>query len=173
MYWHSDYIKVFAGADRGTEEFIITLGENLTLTVSQDEENIEIEVDPMLVHSFTPHHSLTEPTKLDGYTHNPKLLQNLIQIGDNVKVKYGPQWGLIGKIAWIECPVLWMYPLNQNDDDCSEYESLDHATIAMHVDHADIQASVALKFSSQNGYDVTIDAKCGSSLMTRKAIKPI
>ncbi|KAL4066415.1 hypothetical protein V8B97DRAFT_2025397 [Scleroderma yunnanense] len=147
VYWHGDYIKVFAGADRGTEGFIITLGKNLTLVVSQDGENIEIEVDPMLVHSFTPHHSLSEPTKLDVYTHNPELPQDPIQIGDN---------GLIGKIAWIEHPVLWVYPLNHDDNDCSKYEGLDHVTIAIHVDHADIQAPVTLKFSSQNSYNVTI-----------------
>jgi len=110
------------------------------------------------VHSFTPLNSLSGPAKLDHYTHDPEPPQDPIQIGDYIKVHRGPHRGLYGRISWIQRPVLWVYPLTQDDntDDSTEYEGLGPTSVAIHVDHARIEPPATLKFSSHNGYDVTM-----------------
>ena len=110
------------------------------------------------MHSFTPLNSLSGPAKLDNYTHDPELAQDPIQIGDYVKVHHGPHRGLRGRISWIQHPVLWVYPLAQDDDTNvnTEYEGLGPTSIAIHVDHAHIDPPATLKFSSHNGYNVTM-----------------
>ena len=50
----------------------------------------------MLVHSFTRDHGLSQPAKLDDYTHDPEPLQDPVQIGDAAKVIRGPHRGLFG-----------------------------------------------------------------------------
>ena len=90
------------------------------------------------MHSFAPLNSLSGPAKLDNYTHDPELPQDPIQIGDYVKVHHGPHWGLCGRISWVQHPVLWVYPLADDDadDNATEYESLGPTSVAIHVDHA-------------------------------------
>ena len=110
----------------------------------------------MLVHSFTHDHGLSQPTKLDDYTHDPEPLQDPVQIGDTAKVIRGPHRGLFGRIAWINHPILWIYPSLSDVADDLECEGLLPDAALVHVDHAEIKAPVMLKFSRQNGYDVTV-----------------
>ena len=37
-----DSVKVFAGPDKGADGFVVALGDNLTIAVSQDGEDIEV-----------------------------------------------------------------------------------------------------------------------------------
>ena len=110
------------------------------------------------MHSFAPLNSLSGPAKLDNYTHDPELPQDPIQIGDYVKVHHGPHWGLCGRISWVQHPVLWVYPLADDDadDNATEYEGLGPTSVAIHVDHACTDTPAMLKFSSHNGYNVTL-----------------
>ena len=42
VHRHGDSVKVFAGPDKGAEGFIVALGDNLTVAVRQDGEDIEV-----------------------------------------------------------------------------------------------------------------------------------
>ena len=106
------------------------------------------------MHSFVPLNSLSGPAKLDHYTHDPELLQDPIQIGDYVKVHRGPHRGLHGRISWVQHPILWVYPLKQEDN--TACEGLGPKSVGIHVKHTHIEPPVTLKFSSQSGSDVTI-----------------
>ena len=108
------------------------------------------------MHSFAPDYSLSQPAKLDAYAHDPEPPQDPVQIGDGVEVKRGPHRGLLGRIAWINHPILWVYPFVSDDADSLEYETLLPEAALVRVDHAEIKAPVTLKFSKQNGYDVTV-----------------
>ena len=71
----------------------------------------------MLVHSCVPNYRVSEVTQqLDTYLHNPEPPQDLIQIGDHACIFDGPWWGLVGKIIWIDLPILWVvsYPWHPN-----------------------------------------------------------
>ncbi|KAL4078488.1 hypothetical protein V8B97DRAFT_2021531 [Scleroderma yunnanense] len=65
VHRHGDWVKIFAGSERGTFGCILNhAGENLTLTVSQHGEVIKVEVDPILVHSHMPDHTISEVTQI-------------------------------------------------------------------------------------------------------------
>ena len=110
------------------------------------------------MHSFAPLNSLSGPAKLDNYTHDPEPPQDPIQIGDYVKVHHGPHRGLCRRISWVQHLVLWVYPLADADADenATKYEGLGPTSVAIHVDHACTEPPTMLKFSSHNGYDVTL-----------------
>ena len=42
MHRCGDSVKVFAGPDKGADGFVVALGDNLTIAVSQDGEDIEV-----------------------------------------------------------------------------------------------------------------------------------
>ncbi|KIM65443.1 hypothetical protein SCLCIDRAFT_22646 [Scleroderma citrinum Foug A] len=117
-------VKVFAGSDRGTEGCVVDhSGENIILTVHRTGEIIEIQVDPLLIHTFTPAHRIAEDT---------------IQIGDYATILHGPQRGLRGTI---------------HNETPSIPEGVDPWCLHIHKDEAVIDPPSMLKFSSQNGYD--------------------
>ena len=72
----------------------------------------QVEVDPMLVHSYVPDHMVSEVTQqLDTCSHDPDPLQDPIQIRDQATIFQGPWRGYIGKIVRVACPTLWVDPL--------------------------------------------------------------
>ncbi|KAL4064090.1 hypothetical protein V8B97DRAFT_2026177 [Scleroderma yunnanense] len=127
VHRHGDWVKIFAGPDRGIEGCIVNyVGENLTLMVCQHGENIKVQADPILVHLFS--HRVSEITphdQLDSYTHDPKPPQNPIQIGDCAMAIYGPQTGLVGRIMWVALPIMWVEHIgNIHKLKCNELVSL-------------------------------------------------
>ena len=46
--------------------------------------------------------------------------------------------------------------MDDDTNDNAEYESLCPSSVTIHVDHARIEPPATLKFSSHNGYDVTL-----------------
>ncbi|KIM67432.1 hypothetical protein SCLCIDRAFT_20952 [Scleroderma citrinum Foug A] len=113
VYKHGNSVKIFAGPEKGTSGCVLDhRGENLILTVSRHGEMTEVEVDPMLVHSYTPDHMVLEVTqRLDTYSHDPEPPQDSIQIGDCVIVIQGPWRGYIERIVRVALPTLWVDPL--------------------------------------------------------------
>ena len=56
----------------------------------------QVEVDPMLVHSYVHDHMVSEVTqRLNTYSHDPKPLQDPVQIGDQAIMFQGPWRGYI------------------------------------------------------------------------------
>ncbi|KIM67506.1 hypothetical protein SCLCIDRAFT_21036 [Scleroderma citrinum Foug A] len=163
-YRRGDSVKVFAGSDRGTEGCVVDhSGENVILTVHQTGEIIEIQVDPLLIHTFTPAHRIAEVTRQsDTLSHNPEPHQDAIQIGDYATILHGPRRGLRGTIVWIALPVLWIQPsmlppnFPQHNETPSIPEGVDPWCLHIHKDEVVIDPPSMLKFSSQNGYDVTV-----------------
>ncbi|KIM55528.1 hypothetical protein SCLCIDRAFT_30313 [Scleroderma citrinum Foug A] len=81
VYRRGDWVKVFAGSDRGTEGYVMDHSTDLTLSVHRYGEVIEILVDPMLVHSCVPDYRVSEVTqRLDTYSHDPELPQDQFRL---------------------------------------------------------------------------------------------
>ncbi|KAL4080432.1 hypothetical protein J3A83DRAFT_4184488 [Scleroderma citrinum] len=163
--WCEDWVKIFAGPDRGIEGCIMNY----------------VQADPIPVHSFSHRVSeITPHNQLDNYTHDPEPPQDPIQIGDCAMVIHGPQTGLVGRIMWVALPIVWvehignMCKLEHNElgahthhpiepmvwdqhlpeDDTIEYG--DSTLIMIDVNDAKIEASTTLTHSQKSGYDVTL-----------------
>ncbi|KAL4075155.1 hypothetical protein V8B97DRAFT_1915788 [Scleroderma yunnanense] len=108
-----DWVKIFAGPDRGIEGCIMNY----------------VQADPIPVHSFSHRVSeITPHNQLDNYTHDPEPPQDPIQIGDCAMVIHGPQTGLVGRIMWVALPIVWVEHIGNM---CK----LEHNELGAHTHH--------------------------------------